>query len=125
LVFWFCLFVCFCFFEDRVSLYSPGCPGTHFVDQAGLELRNLPASASRVLGLKACATTAQLQPDGLLRGRTFNGRLQSQTPPPTSILRGHMKTKLHICSKCEEVLGPSSASSLVGGSVSVSLHRPR
>jgi hypothetical protein len=30
---------------------------THFVDQAGLELRNPPASASRVLGLKACATT--------------------------------------------------------------------
>ena len=30
------------------------------VDQAGLELRNLPASASRVLGLKACATNAQL-----------------------------------------------------------------
>jgi hypothetical protein len=30
-----------------VSLYSPGCPGTHFVDQAGLELRNLPASASQ------------------------------------------------------------------------------
>jgi hypothetical protein len=26
------------------------------VDQAGLELRNPPASASRVLGLKACAT---------------------------------------------------------------------
>ena len=46
-----------CFFGDRVSLYSPGCPGTHFVDQAGLELRNLPASASQVLGLKACATT--------------------------------------------------------------------
>jgi hypothetical protein len=40
-----------------VSLYSPGCPGTHFVDQAGLELRNPPASASQVLGLKACATT--------------------------------------------------------------------
>jgi hypothetical protein len=33
------LFVClFCFvFQDRVSLYSPGCPGTHFVDQAGLK----------------------------------------------------------------------------------------
>jgi hypothetical protein len=44
-------------FRDRVSLYSPGCLGTHFVDQAGLELRNLPASASQVLGLKACATT--------------------------------------------------------------------
>jgi hypothetical protein len=51
----------FCFvFRDRVSLYSPGCPGTHSVDQAGLELRNLPASASQVLGLKACATTAWL-----------------------------------------------------------------
>jgi hypothetical protein len=42
---------------NRVSLYSPGYPGTHFVDQAGLELRNLPAFASQVLGLKACATT--------------------------------------------------------------------
>jgi hypothetical protein len=47
-------------FWDRVSLYSPGCPGTHSVDQAGLELRNPPASASRVLGLKACTTTAWL-----------------------------------------------------------------
>jgi hypothetical protein len=52
-----CLFVWFLFFRDRVSLYSPGCPGAHFVDQAGLELRNPPATASRVLGLKACATT--------------------------------------------------------------------
>jgi hypothetical protein len=43
--------------RDRVSLCSPGCPGTHSVDQAGLKLRNLPASASQVLGLKACATT--------------------------------------------------------------------
>ena len=48
----------FCFvFRDRVSLYSPGCPGTHSVDQAGLKLRNQPASASPVLALKACATT--------------------------------------------------------------------
>jgi hypothetical protein len=50
------LVLVFLVFRDRVSLYSPGCPGTHFVDQAGLELRNLPASASasRVLGLR-CA----------------------------------------------------------------------
>jgi hypothetical protein len=60
-------FVLFCFvfvfvfvFGDRVSLCSSGCPGTHFVDQAGLELRNPPASASQVLGLKVCATTAWL-----------------------------------------------------------------
>ena len=53
------LFVCLVLvFRDRVSLCNPGCPGTHFVDQAGLELRNSPASASQVLGLKACATTA-------------------------------------------------------------------
>ena len=39
-----CLFVLV--FRDRVSLYSPGCPGTHSVDQAGLELRNPSASAS-------------------------------------------------------------------------------
>jgi hypothetical protein len=50
-------FFFFFFFQDRVSLYSLSCPGTHFVDQAGLELRNLPASASRLLGIKVCATT--------------------------------------------------------------------
>jgi hypothetical protein len=66
-------FVLFCFlffvFRDRVSLYSPGCPGTHFVDQAGLELRNPPASASRVLGLKACDTTPG---DCLVLGRSVS-----------------------------------------------------
>jgi hypothetical protein len=54
-------FFFFLAFPDRVSLCRPGCPRTHFVDQAGLELRNLPASASRVLGLKVCSTTAQLR----------------------------------------------------------------
>ena len=64
-----CLFVClvgwlfgwlFLGFPDRVSLYSPGCPGTHFIDQSVLQLGNPPASAYQVLRLKACATTAQL-----------------------------------------------------------------
>jgi hypothetical protein len=53
------IIVCFGFwfiFRDRISLCSPGCPGTHSVDQAGLKLRNPPASASQVLGLKASAT---------------------------------------------------------------------
>ena len=54
-----CLFFVFVFFQDRVSLYNPGCPGTHFVDQAGLKLRNLPASAYQMLGLKAYATTVR------------------------------------------------------------------
>jgi hypothetical protein len=50
----FCFVLFFVLFWDRISLYSPGCPGTHSVDQAGLELRNLPASAFQVLGLKVC-----------------------------------------------------------------------
>ena len=47
-------------FRDRVSLCSPGCPGTHVLDQIGLELRNSLASASQMLGLKPWATTARL-----------------------------------------------------------------
>jgi hypothetical protein len=49
-------------FRDRVSLCSLGCPGTDSVDQAGLQLRNPPASASQVLRLKVCATTSRLGP---------------------------------------------------------------
>ncbi|GAB1296499.1 Eukaryotic translation initiation factor 4E type 1B [Apodemus speciosus] len=41
-----------------VSLYSPGCPGTHSVDHAGLELKSaclcLPSA-----GIKGCTTTAR------------------------------------------------------------------
>ena len=44
-------------FQNRVSLCSPGCPGPHSVDQAGLELRDPPTSASQVLGLKVCTIT--------------------------------------------------------------------
>jgi hypothetical protein len=49
------LFVCL-FFETGF-LRAPHCPGTHSVDQAGLELRNLSTSSSQVLGLKVCTTT--------------------------------------------------------------------
>jgi hypothetical protein len=48
------------FSRQKVSLCSPGSPGTHSVNQADLKLRNPPASASQVLGLKACVATAQL-----------------------------------------------------------------
>jgi hypothetical protein len=57
--------LCFCFVvvffwgggavQDRVSLCSPGCPGTHSVNQPGLELRNPPAS-----GIKGVRHHAQL-----------------------------------------------------------------
>jgi hypothetical protein len=57
LVFLFCFlgFFFFFWFFETVSLCSPVYSGTHSVDQAGLELRNPPASASQVLGLKAHA----------------------------------------------------------------------
>ena len=48
----------FLVFGDKVSLCSPGYPGTYSVEQAGLELRDPRASASQVLGLKACTTTS-------------------------------------------------------------------
>jgi hypothetical protein len=54
-------------FQDRVFLYDPGCPGTHSVNQAGLELRSacvyLPSA-----GIKA--TTAQLNWVLLLESET-------------------------------------------------------
>ena len=69
----------FCFvFRNRVSLYSPGCPRTHSVDQDGLELRNLPASASQVLGLKACTTTARL--DYFFKNRLIEGYFSRHSP---------------------------------------------
>jgi hypothetical protein len=55
-----CLFVCI--FQAGFPQCSPCFPGTHSVDQAVLELRNPPASASQVLGLKVCTTTAQPPP---------------------------------------------------------------
>ena len=78
LMIFFCLFV---FSRQVFSVYSPGCPGTHSVDQAGLEHRNPPASASQVLGLQACAITARL-------GSPF----KSQFPSPSS---SYLSSPLH------------------------------
>jgi hypothetical protein len=41
-------FVCL----SQVLLCSSGCPGTHSVNQTGLELRNSPVSPPQVLGFK-------------------------------------------------------------------------
>jgi hypothetical protein len=41
------IFVCLVYFKTWfLCVCSPGCPGTHSVDQAGLKLRNLPASVT-------------------------------------------------------------------------------
>jgi hypothetical protein len=69
-----------------VSLCISDCPGTHSVDQASLELRNLPASASPVLGLKACAPLPGVQHffsrvpswHGPIKRRRWKGRVQQR-----------------------------------------------
>jgi hypothetical protein len=51
----FCFFfvvVAFFFFQDRVSLYSSDCPGTHSVDQAGLELKSTTCLCLLSAGIK-------------------------------------------------------------------------
>jgi hypothetical protein len=47
-LFWFLFcFVLFCFFQDKVFLCIPDCPGTAWsIDQAGLKLGDPSASAS-------------------------------------------------------------------------------
>ena len=51
----------FFFFSSETGfLCSLGCPGTHSVDQAGLELGDQLTSVSQVLGLKMGATTSWL-----------------------------------------------------------------
>jgi hypothetical protein len=50
------MLVLFYFYKDRVSPCSRGCSGTHYIDQASLELRDLTASISKMLILKVCAT---------------------------------------------------------------------
>jgi hypothetical protein len=42
----------FFIFRDRVSLCSPGCPGTHSVDQAGLELTEMHLPLPPSAGIK-------------------------------------------------------------------------
>ena len=61
---WFFLF-CFVFLgrfsRQGLSVALESVLELSLVDQTGLELRTPPASASQVLGLKACATTARLR----------------------------------------------------------------
>jgi hypothetical protein len=49
------------FFWDRASLCSPDYLGIHSVDQAGLELRDLPTYASMSAGITGSATTPWLR----------------------------------------------------------------
>lgn len=50
------IFVYLFVFTDRISQCIPGYPGTHFVSQVSLELRDHSPCALKLLGLKACAS---------------------------------------------------------------------
>lgn len=54
---WACLFY---FWRQGLSIHSCGCPETCSVEKADLKLTEIHFSTSRVLGLKACSTTARL-----------------------------------------------------------------
>ena len=82
-----------------VSLCSPGCPGTHSVGQAGLELRNLPASASQVLGLKACATTP-----GMVLTTLNVGCMSSLLPRQSKYMRKTKAPRVAFVQKNREVV---------------------
>jgi hypothetical protein len=86
------------FFWDRVSLYSPGCPGTHSVDQAGLELRNPPASASRVLGLKVCATMPGSGLTSYSKLASSSAGIKGRAPPPPNCKTNHFAAKQVVTS---------------------------
>ena len=90
------LFCCFVFvFWDRVSLCSPG---THSVDQAGLKLSDPPASASQVLGLKECSTTARLKLNLPLKKAAVKSQAHLSTAkPPDVSWRGqvHLSARLN------------------------------
>lgn len=53
----------FVLFKDKISLYSLCWSRTQSIDQDGLELWDLSASATQVLVLKACVTTPGLGAD--------------------------------------------------------------
>jgi hypothetical protein len=72
-----------------LSLCSPGCPGTHSVDQAGLKLRNPPASASQNAGIKSVCHHC-LEGAALIK-KTFNwGWLTVSEVPSIIIMAGSM-----------------------------------
>jgi hypothetical protein len=53
-----CLFLFFHLFWGRASLCNIGCPGTYYVDQAGLKLTEIPLPLTlECWELKTCSTT--------------------------------------------------------------------
>jgi hypothetical protein len=60
-------------YGEKVSPRSPRCPGTHSVDTAILKLRDPPAPASQVLGLKLYITIPDDSNNFLLLSKHHQG----------------------------------------------------
>ena len=74
---WICCCLYIAFFQDRVSLYIPGCPETLYIDQAGLELKDLPTSASLSTGIKGlCHCTLLIPPTSRIQLSASNDQLK-------------------------------------------------
>ena len=93
-----CAYACMCRHGLSMQFYL-SCLA-HSVDQAGLELRDPPASASQVLELKACATTAQLILSSLETSPIRNVHWLSMIPrpSPTHCLLQQCPRVLHMTS---------------------------
>ena len=91
---------------------------------------SLPLGYHHTLGQQVAAGLSISSPTEARQGspageRGSNVRQQIRDSSPSSYLRTYMKTKLHTCHKCVRGLGSAPACSLLGGSVSMSPHRPR
>ena len=103
----------FLFFWDMVSLCSPGYPGTHFVDQVGLELRDLPASVfiscvwnsdrpdtllgNRYTGRELRRETTWERKDTMGRGEETQGRLMRRIRATSCYTRVKMSQQYFTC----------------------------
>jgi hypothetical protein len=116
LFFVFCFFFVCLFVWHMASLCSPDCPRTHSVDQAGLELINLPNSASQVLGLKACSNTTQPHPPFLTTNHSLEvswlSPVQWVTCKEKKFLRAKAICQSNIKTKCGEGTFQQKPSSL-------------
>lgn len=88
----------FCFSWDNASLCSTDWTWTLSVEQAGLKLRDLPASPSWVLKLNVCTTMADLDFNFLnyylyLKSKGFSSDVEIGKRRSAS----HTSTYIHIC----------------------------
>lgn len=84
-----------------------------------------PTLAHQVTAGSGTSSPTEARQDNTARGRDTEVGNRVRNNHHSNCWGTHMETKLHICYICSGDLGSAPASSLVGGSVSVSPHGPR